>query len=138
MFTKQIFPSVCFWVWRCGNGSAVTGFLRSGAAGAQRLVRWSKPRRAPPLAEAALGPFPSTERRSLLAVGRGPRRGRGGGGPRARKCVRSTARKGPQATFLSAHPPDMHHTAYQLLEVWQRLCRYRLPTPRSCGRSAAS
>ena len=34
-------------VWRCGNGSAVTGFLRSGASGAQRLVRWSKPRRAP-------------------------------------------------------------------------------------------
>ena len=49
--------SVCFWVWRCGNGSAVTGFLRSGASGAQRLVRWSKPRRAPPLAEAALGPL---------------------------------------------------------------------------------
>ena len=48
--------SACFWVWRCGNGSAVTGFLRSGASGAQRLVRWSKPRRAPPLAEAALGP----------------------------------------------------------------------------------
>ena len=49
--------SACFWVWRCGNGSAVTGFLRSGASGAQRLVRWSKPRRAPPLAEAALGPL---------------------------------------------------------------------------------
>jgi len=32
----------------------------------------------------------------------------------------------------------MHHTAYQLLEVWQRLCRYRLPTLRSCGRSTAS
>ena len=43
----------------------------------------------------------------------GPRRGGGGGGPRARQCVRSTARKGPQATFLSAHPPCMHHTAYQ-------------------------
>ena len=43
--------------WRCGNGSAVTGFLRPGAAGAQRLFRWPKPRRAPPLAEAALGPL---------------------------------------------------------------------------------
>ena len=61
----------------------------------------------------------------------------------AKPCI---SREGPQrGVYLVAptarlvQPPVFLPVRLFLgLEVWQRLCRYRLPTLRSCGRSTAS
>ena len=99
-------PVLCvLWVWRCGNGSAVTGFLCSGAAGLNgQLDGPSQDGRHPsPGCVRALFPVPRGGVSSLWEWG--PRRGRGRGGPRARGACTEQRERGRRQLFCPpTHP----------------------------------
>ena len=55
-----------------------------------------------------------------------------------RKLASSLATPAPSLGSTVRPPVFLPVRLFLGLEVWQRLCRYRLPTLRSCGRSTAS
>ena len=85
-------------------------------------------------AQAVLGPYFQYREAESPRCGNGGRGAAGGGGGLGHAERALSSGKGAAGNFF-VRPPTHH--AYQLLEVWQRLCRYRLPALRSSGRSAA-
>ena len=82
-------------------------------------------------AQAVLGPYFQYREAESPRCGNGGRGAAGGGGGLGHAERALSSGKGAAGNFFVRPPTQLVITVYQLLEVWQRLCRYRLPVLRS-------